>query len=155
MSMVLVAVLTSSFMWSFLLGHAQGPGRGGDQERGERGADLAIGTETEVDAEVAHALEADEEAVLEIADAVDPETEIEGITEVDLEKESAQALERGEGHVQEKVEGDHDLETGREVVQGNGDDQDRGRERGRGHHLGTGSSEEAAILGRRETNSTH
>ena len=141
-------------MWSFLLGHVQGPGRGDDQEKGEREADLVIRTETEVDAEAVHAPEVGGGAVLEIVGVVDPGTEREGITEVDQERESARALKRGEGHVQEMVEGDQDLETGGEVTRGKGDDQDRGRERGRGHHLGTGSSEEEAILGRRETNST-
>ena len=138
-----------------VLGRVQDPERGGAQERGEKEADLAIETETEteVDAEVAHDPEAGEEVVLEIAGVADPETGgREGIAGVDRERESALALEKGEGLVRETVEGGRDRETGGEVVRGKGDDQDRGRERGGGHHLGTGSSEGEAILVRGETN---
>lgn len=139
-----------------VLGRVQDPERGGAQERGEKEADLAIETETEkeVDAEVAHDPEAGEEVVLEIAGVADPETgEREGIAGVDRERESALALEKGEGLVRGTVEGGRDRETGREVDLGKGDD--RGRERGGGHRLGTGSSEGEAILVRGETNSTH
>ena len=138
----------------YLLGHVQDPGRGGAQERGEREADLVIETETEVDAEVAHDPGAGEEVVPEIAGVADPETGgREGIAGVDHERESAQALERGEGLVREMVEGGHDRETGGEVARGKGDNRDRGRKRGGGRHLGTGSSEGEAILARGETNS--
>ena len=141
-----------------VLGRVQDPERGGAQEREEKEADLAIETETEteVDAEVAHDPEAGEEVVLEIAGVADPETGgREGIAGVDRERESALALEKGEGLVRETVEGGRDRETGGEVALGKGDDQDRGRERGGGHCLGTGSSEGEAILVRGETNSTH
>lgn len=133
----------------FLIGHVQGPERGGDQERGEREADLVI--ETEVDAEAAHAPEAGGRAVLVIADVAIPEIEREGITEVDRERKSVQAQEIDGGHGPEMVGGDHDLETGRKVARGKGGDQDRGIERG-GHRLGIESSEGEANLGR-ETNS--
>lgn len=136
-------------------GRVQDPERGGAQEREEKEADLAIETETEteVNAEVAHDPEAGEEVVLEIAGVADPKTGgREGIAGVDRERESALALEKGEGLVRETVEGGRDRETGGEVARGKGDDQDRGRERGRGHRLGTGSSEGEAILVRGETN---
>ena len=145
------------------LGNVQDLGKGDDQERGEKEADLE--TETGLDAEVALAPGEGE--------GVAPEIErVEGTTEVDRERESDQALERSGGHVREMLEGDHDLEIGREVVQEIGDDRDlgteRGRdhhlgtergkdhllgtERGRGHHLGTGSTEGEAIL-EKENNS--
>ena len=153
------------------LGNVQDLGKGDDQERGEKEADLE--TETGLDAEVALAPGEGEGAAREIVDAVAPEIErVEGTTEVDRERESDQALERSGGHVREMLEGDHDLEIGREVVQEIGDDRDlgteRGRdhhlgtergkdhllgtERGRGHHLGTGSTEGEAIL-EKENNS--
>ena len=141
-----------------VLGHVQGRGRGDDRERGEREADLEIGRETEieteVDAEVVHVPEAGGEAVLEIAGAVDPETEREETTGVDHERESAQALKRGEGHEREiEMEGgSQDHETEGEVAQGREDVLGQGKERGRDRCLGTGSSEGEATLGRRETN---